>query len=286
MPEAIGEIGALRARLSEERAKGASIGFVPTMGALHAGHAALLEKARRENDFVVASIFVNPLQFDRKEDLEKYPRTMEADLLLCDRCGTDLVFTPGQSDLYPEEQLTFVEAPALSMTLCGQFRPGHFRGGATVVLKLLNIVQPTRAYFGEKDAQQLALIKRMVRDLNVPVEIVPVPTVREADGLALSSRNKHLTKAERSTAPVLSRALQKAVDLIGEGERTTSVIREQALTLFAASPEARVEYFELSDPETLRPLDRVSGPVLIAGAMWLGATRLIDNMSWRPAVTR
>jgi pantoate--beta-alanine ligase len=272
MPEAIGEIGALRARLSEERAKGASIGFVPT--------------ARRENDFVVASIFVNPLQFDRKEDLEKYPRTMEADLLLCDRCGTDLVFTPGQSDLYPEEQLTFVEAPALSMTLCGQFRPGHFRGVATVVLKLLNIVQPTRAYFGEKDAQQLALIKRMVRDLNVPVEIVPVPTVREADGLALSSRNKHLTKAERSTAPVLSRALQKAVDLIGEGERTTSVIREQALTLFAASPEARVEYFELSDPETLRPLDRVSGPVLIAGAMWLGATRLIDNMSWRPAVTR
>lgn len=281
MSEAIGEIASLRDRLTQTRTRGASIGFVPTMGALHAGHEVLLEIARRENDCVVASIFVNPLQFDRNEDLEKYPRTLEADLLACDRCGVDLVFTPTPAELYPEEQLTFVESPALSSTLCGQFRPGHFRGVATVVLKLFNIVQPDRAYFGEKDAQQLALIRRMVRDLNVPVEIVPVPTVREPDGLALSSRNKHLTPAQRALAPVLSRALRKALEAIDEGERSVAVVREQALALFAPYPEARVEYFELTDPQTLALLDRVTGPVLIAGAVWLGSTRLIDNVSWR-----
>jgi pantoate--beta-alanine ligase len=280
MSEAIGEITRLRARLHEARARGASVGFVPTMGALHAGHEALLAIARRQNDFVVASIFVNPLQFDRKEDLDHYPRTLEDDLRVCERCGVNLVFTPTPTELYPESQLTFVESPTLTSTLCGQFRPGHFRGVATVVLKLLNIVQPERAYFGEKDAQQLALIRRMARDLNVSVEIVPVPTIREADGLALSSRNKHLTPAQRAIAPVLSRALRQAVDMIGEGESSAAAIRERALALFAPWPEARVEYFELTDPQTLTPVDRVDRAVLIAGAMWLGQTRLIDNMSW------
>jgi pantoate--beta-alanine ligase len=280
MSEEIAEITRLRARLREARARGASVGFVPTMGALHAGHEALLAIARRENDFVVASIFVNPLQFDRKEDLDHYPRTLADDLRLCERCGVNLVFTPTAAELYPEPQLTFVDSPTLTSTLCGQFRPGHFRGVATVVLKLLNIVQPQRAYFGEKDAQQLALIRRMVQDLNVPVEIVPVATVREADGLALSSRNKHLTPAQRAIAPVLSRALRQAVELIGEGERSVAVIRERALGLFAPWPEARVEYFELTDPRTLTPVDRVDHAVLVAGAMWLGQTRLIDNMSW------
>jgi pantoate--beta-alanine ligase len=280
MTETIGDITRLRARLHEVRARGASIGFVPTMGALHAGHEALLEIARRENDFVVASIFVNPLQFDRREDLDHYPRTMDADLRICEGRGVNLVFTPTAAELYPEPQLTFVDSPALTSTLCGQFRPGHFRGVATVVLKLLNIVQPGRAYFGEKDAQQLALIRRMVQDLNVPVEIVPVATVREADGLALSSRNRHLTPAQRAIAPVLSRALRQAVELIAEGERSASVIRERALALFAPWPEARVEYFELTDPRTLTPVDRIDQAVLIAGAMWLGQTRLIDNMSW------
>jgi pantoate--beta-alanine ligase len=283
MPEVIGEIVPLRARLSEMRASGASIGLVPTMGALHAGHEALLETARRANDLVVATIFVNPLQFDRSEDLAKYPRTLEADLLVCDRSGVDLVFAPAPSELYAHEQLTFIETPALSSTLCGHFRPGHFRGVATVVLKLLNIVQPARAYFGEKDAQQLALIRRMVCDLNVPVEVVPVPTVREPDSLALSSRNKHLTPAQRAVAPVLSRALQAAVRHIEEGERSVSVIRNRALALFAPYPDARVEYFELANPETLALLDRVTGPVLVAGAIWLGTTRLIDNLSWSPA---
>jgi pantoate--beta-alanine ligase len=280
MPEVIAEIGELRERLSMERRRGASIGLVPTMGALHRGHAKLLEAARRGNDFVVASIFVNPIQFDRSEDLENYPRTMEDDLRVCDSSGVDLVFAPSSRNLYPREQLTFVESPVLGTHLCGAHRPGHFRGVATVVLKLLNIVQPDRAYFGEKDAQQLAIIRRMVDDLNVPVVVVPVATVREEDGLALSSRNKHLTAVEREIAPVLSRALRNAIDSIGRGERRVTVLREAALAMFAQHPEARVEYFEFTDPHTLQPVERVEGQVLVAGAMWLGPTRLIDNMCW------
>jgi pantoate--beta-alanine ligase len=281
MPETIGQIGELRDRLKSVRTEGKSIGLVPTMGALHEGHAMLLRRARAENDVVVASIFVNPLQFDRKEDLEHYPRTMEADIRVCESCGVDIVFAPGPADLYPQEQLTFVESPALSEYLCGHYRPGHFRGVATVVLKLFNIVQPDRAYFGEKDAQQLAVIRRMVQDLNVPVTVVPVATVREKDGLALSSRNKHLTTAQREIAPVLAKALHHAADLIEGGERSAAAVRAQAVTLFEKFPEARVEYFEIADPDTLTPVDRIEAPVLIAGAMWLGTTRLIDNISWR-----
>ena len=280
MPEVIAGIAELRARLDRSRSIGGSIGLVPTMGALHRGHAKLLEIARRENDFLVASIFVNPIQFDRTEDLRNYPRTMEDDLRLCDSHGVDLVFAPSATDLYPHEQLTFVESPALSAHLCGAHRPGHFRGVATVVLKLFNIVQPDRAYFGEKDAQQLAIIRRMVADLNVPVTVVPVATVREEDGLALSSRNKHLTPEQREIAPVLSCALRAAAALIEQGEKSTAVIREAALAIFAGQPEARVEYFEVTDSETLAPVERIEGSVLIAGAIWLGATRLIDNISW------
>ena len=278
MPEVMTGIGALRDRLKPER--GNSIGLVPTMGALHNGHAKLLEAARRGNDFVVASIFVNPIQFDRREDLENYPRTMEDDLLVCESHGVDLVFAPSAADLYPKEQLTFVESPMLAAHLCGAHRPGHFRGVATVVLKLFNIVQPDRAYFGEKDAQQLAIIRRMVEDLNVPVMVVPVSTVREEDGLALSSRNKHLTVAQREIAPELSRALRNAIDSIERGERRVTAIREVALAQFAQWREVRVEYFEVTDPDTLQPVERIEGPVLVAGAMWLGSTRLIDNMRW------
>ncbi len=277
MPEVIAGVQELRARLARER--GRSIGLVPTMGALHRGHAALLDAARRENDFVVVSIFVNPIQFDRKEDLEKYPRTLEEDLRICGAHGVDLVFAPSAADLYPREQLTFVESPQLSTHLCGAHRPGHFRGVATVVLKLFNIVQPGRAYFGEKDAQQLAIVRRIVDDLNVPVKIVPVATVRESDGLALSSRNKHLTSRQREIAPVLSGALQTAARSIACGEREVRAIREAALQTFAAYPEARVEYFEFVDPNTLQPVNRIEGPVLIAAVIWLGATRLIDNIT-------
>jgi pantoate--beta-alanine ligase len=278
VPEVIAGIEELRERLSRERR--GSIGLVPTMGALHRGHAKLLETARGENDFVVASIFVNPIQFDRAEDLENYPRTMEDDLRVCDSKGVDLVFAPLAADLYPREQVTFVDSPLLGTHLCGAHRPGHFRGVATVVLKLFNIVQPDRAYFGEKDAQQLAIIRRMVADLNVPVTVVPVATVREEDGLALSSRNKHLTVAQREIAPVLSRALRRAIDSIARGEQSVELLREAALAQFAQYDDARVEYFEFTDPDSLQPVDRVEGPVLLAGAMWLGSTRLIDNMRW------
>jgi pantoate--beta-alanine ligase len=286
MPEVVTGIAELRERLRQPRRQGDSIGLVPTMGALHAGHAALLHKARLENRLVVASIFVNPLQFDRKEDLETYPRTMDQDLLVAGACGVDLIFSPAAAELYPGEQAAFVDLPRLSAHLCGQFRPGHFQGVATVVLKLLNIVQPDRAYFGEKDAQQLAIIRRMVRDLDVPVSIVPVATVREPDGLALSSRNKLLTPAQRRIAPVLSRALSEAVRRMEAGEGSVAAIRHDVLSLFAAYPELRVEYFEIVDPETLAPVEHVNGRVLIAGAIWLGSTRLIDNIAFSTVAPR
>jgi len=272
-------ITALRQQVREAKQKGLIVGFVPTMGALHAGHRQLMETARRECGFLVVSIFVNPLQFDRADDLARYPRTLDADRALCASAGVDVIFAPTANELYPEEQKTFVDVPDLTENLCGAFRPGHFRGVATVVLKLFGIVQPDRAYFGQKDAQQLAVIDRMVRDLNVPVEIVPVPTIREPDGLALSSRNKHLSPAERQTAPALYRALSLAAEQIASGERSAPLIRENALRFLCHHPEIRVEYFELVDPLTLQPLVEISGPVLIAAAAWLGSTRLIDNIA-------
>lgn len=251
------------------------------MGALHAGHGALIERARNENDFVAVSIFVNPLQFDRKQDLDAYPRELRNDLSFCERLHVDLVYAPSSDDLYPRAQLAFAEVPDLERFLCGQFRPGHFRGVATVVLKLLNIVQPDRAYFGEKDAQQLAIIRRMVEDLNVPVRIVPVPTVREPDGLAMSSRNVRLTPAQREIAPLLHQALLKAAAMMNAGERSAETIRQQATAALAADPGLKLEYFEICHPDTLQPLSHIEMSALIAAAMFLGPTRLIDNLSWR-----
>ena len=229
----------------------------------------------------MASIFVNPLQFDRKEDLDSYPRTLDADLRVCAAHGVDLVFAPSAAEFYPVEPLTFVESPVLSRHLCGAFRPGHFRGMATVVLKLFNVMQPHLACFGEKDAQQLAIIRRMVTDFNLPLEILPVATVREAEGLALSSRNKHLSPEERAVAPVLARALKEAHASIDAGETDCSMLKAAATRAFEAEPLVRVEYFEIVDPETLSPLDRVADAALLAGAIWLGRTRLIDNVTWR-----
>jgi pantoate--beta-alanine ligase len=274
----VASIAHVRERVKDARQKARSIGFVPTMGALHAGHRSLIEKARQDCRFVVVSIFVNPLQFDRKDDLERYPRTFEEDFTLCGSAGADLVFTPFSAELYPAEQAAFVDVPTLTEHLCGAFRPGHFRGVATVVLKLFQIVQPDRAYFGQKDAQQLAIIRRMVQDLNVPVDVVAVPTVRESDGLALSSRNKHLSTEQRQIAPALSRALFAAVEHIKRDERSARVIRDSALESLGRYPEIKPEYFELVDPQTLAPVEQVGGAVLIAGALWLGSTRLIDNV--------
>jgi pantoate--beta-alanine ligase len=256
-----------------------NIGLVPTMGALHAGHVRLMEIARRESDVLAVSIFVNPLQFGPNEDYSRYPRTLSHDLEICERNNVDLVFAPSVEEMYPLPQLTSVEVGRLSEHLCGKVRPGHFRAVATVVMKLLNIIQPQRAYFGEKDIQQLTIIRRMVADLNLNVTIVGVPIVRETDGLALSSRNKYLSAEERKVAPALYRALQEAVNRIRAGEKDASKVREAALEVLANSRLIRVEYFEIVDPEELQPLASISAPVRIAGAIWLGATRLIDNVN-------
>ena len=276
MAEVVAEIAALRKLLAPHRISGKTIGLVPTMGALHAGHRRLLEIARAETDVVVATIFVNPTQFNRAEDLDRYPRTLDQDLEVCCAAGVDLVFAPSATEMYPDEPRTWVDVPALAEHLCGPGRPGHFRGVATVVMKLFQIVQPDRAYFGEKDAQQLAIIRRMVKDLDVPVTIVPVATIREPDGLAMSSRNRHLTPEERQRATVLFQALFVARDLVLRGERSAERIRSSVVPLFDG---IQLEYFSIVDPEALSPVERIEGPVLIAGAIWLGSTRLIDNVT-------
>ena len=271
-------ISDLRGRLEPFRRDGRIIGLVPTMGALHAGHGRLIERAREECGTVVVSVFVNPIQFNQVLDFERYPRTLEADLKFCSDRGVDFVFTPPESEMYPCPQLAFVEVEKVTEHLCGAKRPGHFRGVTTVVTKLFNIVQPHRAYFGEKDAQQLATIQRMVADLNMPIEIVPVPTVREPDGLALSSRNTHLNEEERRVAPALYRSLQAARELIASGILDPGEVRRGALELLAKYPQIQVEYFEIVDAGTMQPVERITGPVRVAVAAWLGSTRLIDNI--------
>jgi pantoate--beta-alanine ligase len=271
-------IPALRARLAPLRREGKTIGLVPTMGALHAGHIELMRRARGESGCVVVSIFVNPIQFDRNDDFERYPRPLADDLRVCAQEGADVVFAPGAAEMYPRAQRTFVAVESLSTHLCGKFRPGHFRGVATVVAKLFQIVQPDRAYFGEKDAQQLAVIRRMVADLNMPLAIVGVPTVREQDGLAISSRNVHLDAEQRRAATVLYQALAAAREQVACGEREAAAIQRQAAFLFAQQPAVRVEYFEVVDSEEMQPVERIAGPVRIAGAVWIGSTRLIDNV--------
>ncbi len=267
-------VSELRALLAPRR----NIGFVPTMGALHAGHGSLIERAVRESDCVVVSVFVNPIQFNSSSDFARYPRPLENDLRFCEQAGAHVVFAPEVADMYPQPQKTFVEVEGVTEKLCGEFRPGHFRGVATVVAKLLNIVRPDRAYFGEKDAQQLAVIRRMVRDLNMPVEIVEVPTVREPDGLALSSRNVHLSPAERGAAPVLYRSLRAAAAMIAAGAHDPEAVKARARELLAAEPLVRLEYLEIVDPGEMQPVARIQAPVRIAIAAWLGSTRLIDNI--------
>lgn len=267
------------------RAAGQLIGLVPTMGALHAGHARLMDTARAECGCVVASIFVNPIQFDRGDDFNRYPRMLATDTEFCSAHGVDIVFAPSDAEMYPQRQRAFVEVDRLGEHLCGPFRPGHFRGVATVVLKLLNSVMPGRAYFGEKDAQQLAVIRRLVLDLNVPVTIVEVPTVREADGLALSSRNQHLSVDQRRIAPVLIQALRSAQSLIASGVQEANAVMREACRVLEEQPEVRVEYIEVVDPEEMQPVGEIAGPVRIAGAIWIGKTRLIDNVLCVPGAS-
>lgn len=261
-------IAEMRAQLIQARRRELTVGLVPTMGALHEGHGALMRRAREETGYVVATIFVNPTQFNRSDDFEKYPRDLAADLQFCERLGVDAVFAPEGKEMYPGEILTSVEVSGISSHLEGEFRPGHFRGVATVVAKLFNIIPADRAFFGEKDAQQLAVIRKMAADLNFPVTIVPVQTVREPDGLAMSSRNQRLTPAQRRIAPVLYQALCLA----------RSKGRRAALELLASVPEVRVEYLEAVDPATFQPVEHITGDVRIVAAVWVGDVRLIDNL--------
>jgi pantoate--beta-alanine ligase len=271
-------IDALGARLAPARRTDTVIGFVPTMGALHDGHAALITRARRECGHVAVSIFVNPIQFDRPDDLARYPRTLDADLALCRALGVDTVFAPSAAEMYPREPVTRITVGALGDHLCGATRPGHFEGVATVVAKLFNVVRPGRAYFGEKDAQQLAIVRRVTADLSAPVDIVGVPTVRETDGLALSSRNRLLDPEGRRQAPTLYRALRAVAASIAGGETDAARAVAAGRREVPDGPELRVEYLQIVDPDGLQPVARVTAPVLVAGALWVGSTRLIDNV--------
>jgi pantoate--beta-alanine ligase len=284
-PPIVSSVSETREQLDHVRRAGKRIGLVPTMGALHAGHASLIDCARAECDFVVVSIFVNPLQFGPSEDYQRYPRPLEKDAALCAETGVDLIFAPATGDMYASPQVTFVEVTRIADHLCGAFRPGHFRGVATVVLKLFNIVQPDFAYFGEKDYQQLCVIRRMVDDLNLPLTIVPFPTYRESDGLALSSRNVYLSPADRAAAPALYRALTLARERIASGEKDTATIKAAAMSVLAAEPIIRVQYLEIVDPDEVQPVATVTGPVRIAAAIFIGKTRLIDNVDAGNCVT-
>jgi len=259
------------------RAEKKSIGFVPTMGALHAGHQSLMKKARDANDVVVVSIFVNPTQFGPGEDFEKYPRTLNEDLAKCGAVGVDIVFNPEAGSMYAPDQSTFVEVLKLTDNLCGMSRPGHFRGVATVVCKLLNIVQPTRAYFGLKDYQQLQVIKRMARDLFIPADIVPVEIFREPDGLAMSSRNRYLSPEERTDALVLKEALDLFRERVKKGERNAITLIKEMMELIVEVPSTEIDYVSIVDANTLEDVAMIEGRVVAALAVKVGNTRLIDN---------
>ncbi len=285
-PAVLAEPAACRRRVRAAQAAGQVVGLVPTMGNLHAGHASLLRRARAECGFVVATIFVNPTQFDNPDDLAKYPRTPDDDLALCAACGVDAVFMPDAAAMYRPDASTRVTVGGLDETLCGASRPGHFEGVATVVAKLFNIAPADIAYFGRKDFQQAALVRRMARDLDFPIDIRLCPTVREADGLALSSRNRRLDDASRRQAPALHRALRAAEAAVHAGQRDPAAVRAAALAELAAAPACRLDYFELVDPDTLRPAPDLARPTLAATAAFFGPVRLIDNVLIDPAPPR
>ena len=275
--EVIREIKAMREFVARARGQGKRIGLVPTMGYLHEGHLSLVRIALSKSDVVVMSIFVNPLQFGVGEDYEEYPRDLSRDIPLAEEAGVAALFVPTAAEMYPKGYATFVEVEGLTAGLCGRSRPGHFRGVTTVVTKLFNIVQPDIAVFGQKDAQQAAVIKQMVRDLNMPLEILTGPIVREADGLAMSSRNVYLSPQEREQALVLSRSLQWAEEKVRQGERNAASLRDAIKEKISAMPLADVDYVEIVDADSLKPVEIVQGRVLIALAVRFGRTRLIDN---------
>jgi pantoate--beta-alanine ligase len=277
-PTQLARISELRTALEAERAAGRTIGFVPTMGYLHDGHADLMERAARHNNVVVASIFVNPLQFGPTEDLDAYPRDLDRDVAIASQAGVDWLFVPDVTDMYPEPVLTTVTVDRLTAPLEGKSRPTHFAGVATVVTKLFNIVGPCRAYFGEKDYQQLVVVRRLVSDLSLPVEVVACPTVREVDGLAMSSRHRYLTRAERAAAPVVYRALQAGAAAILAGERDAAQVRDLLADIIEAEPLAELDYVAVVDADSLSVPEPLTGNLRLLAAVRFGRTRLIDNV--------
>ena len=276
--EILTTIEAVRNTINTWKKQGYSIGFVPTMGYLHDGHAALIDEARKNNDKVVVSIFVNPIQFGENEDLSSYPRDLNRDKTLCESHGVDLIFTPRPNEMYHDKK-AFVNIIELSDTLCGVRRPIHFQGVCTVVAKFFNIIQPTNAYFGEKDAQQLAIIRKMVFDLNFPVNIIGVPIVRESDGLAKSSRNTYLSSEERKAATILYKAIQEGKQCINRGASADSIINVMT-NIVNTEPLAKIDYISVVDAITMQPVQEITAPVLVAMAVYIGSTRLIDNFSF------
>jgi pantoate--beta-alanine ligase len=267
----------MRELVSSARREGRRIGLVPTMGFFHEGHLSLMRQAREDNDLVVVSVFINPTQFGPGEDFRTYPRDMERDARLAESAGVDVIFNPAPEDMYPEGYSTYVDVEGLSKGLCGASRPGHFRGVATVCLKLMNIAGPDRAYFGMKDYQQLRVIQRMVADLNVPVQIVPMPIFREPDGLAMSSRNTYLNPVERESSLILKKALEYAQKLIDEGVTSADELRVRVVEFVSTEPLAQIDYVEVVDPDTLACMKTLDRDAVLALAVKIGNTRLIDN---------
>ena len=274
------KIDEVRNLVKQWKSQGLSIGFVPTMGALHEGHESLIKKAVSENDRVIVSVFVNPTQFGPNEDYDSYPRNIEKDMELCKNAGAAAVFNPEPSEMYFDNKSTTVSVSGLTGVLCGAKRPGHFDGVCLVVSKFFNIVKPDRAYFGEKDAQQVAVLKRMVRDLSIDVEIIPCPIIREEDGLAKSSRNTYLNEEERKAALVLSRSLKLAKDMLDKGERNADKIKAAMADEINNEPLSKIDYIEIVDSEDLNSVSKIERNVLIPIAVYIGKTRLIDNFTY------
>ena len=272
-----GSISEVRQIVKEWRKEGLTVGFVPTMGYLHEGHKSLIDKAVKEKDRVVVSVFVNPIQFGPTEDLASYPRDLERDAKLCEEAGANLIFHPEKEEMYFDDFSSFVEVQGVSKGLCGKSRPIHFRGVCTVVTKLFNIVKPDRAYFGQKDAQQLAVVKRMVRDLNMDIEIIGCPIIREEDGLAKSSRNTYLSPEERKAAVILSKSLKLGKEAIEAGERDSKKIIEIITNNINTEKLAKIDYVEIVDPLSIENIDKIENSALVAMAVYIGKTRLIDN---------
>lgn len=267
----------VKSQVRQWKKEGLTVGLVPTMGYLHEGHESLVKRAVAENDRVVVSVFLNPTQFAPNEDLASYPRDFEADTKLCEGAGAALVFHPEPSEMYAEDACTFVDMTAVTKELCGKSRPIHFRGVCTVVNKLMNISMADRAYFGQKDAQQLAVIRRMVRDLNMNVEVVGCPIIREPDGLAKSSRNTYLSEEERKAGLVLSQAVKLGQKLVAEGEKSAAAVTGAMSELISAEPLAKIDYVSMVSWNSIEPVETIEGPVLVAMAVYIGKTRLIDN---------